>query len=494
MHEAYWERSMYRWIPINNIADYDELSKVLEYEYAPKYVVDRLKDSISSGVGAVLVETDYLDKDYRNTYYNYYSKKGRVYRTDCVRLHFFDELVSFDDGSFEINSPDGKPQDHYFGYVVVRPTLLATIGRSLLSPDIRKGARGHTIQSKHKVHLLGRDLEVWGFPSMDQHIDISVCAHVACWSILRHYSERFATHREFLLHDVTMLAHPFDPGGLVPATGLGIDEAERVFHAAGTFPLVVAKDLVNPSPFYRQLLAYIESGFPLFIAMDHRLHAVVALGHAWKTNPPKPSVPGPRYAWDQVDSVVVIDDNKLPYLCISAQGSASAIGQYSAADFDRFIVPLPEKIFYPADAVEKYAIRFASAMSSKIAVPPADQLIVRYFITTQSAFRRFVRENRSQFDPVFIRAVMQQPTPQFIWVVEYTSAQEWAGGKIIARAVLDATASLRDPLPVWFFHGRESAIFFDRGTGGGPSTALSLTAMAAPLGRMEQNLRPIRSR
>src|SRR6266568_2108769 len=437
MHEAYWERSMYRWIPINNIADYDELSKVLEYEYAPKYVVDRLKDSISSGVRAVLVETDYLDKDYRSTYYNYYSKKGRVYRTDCVRLHFFDELVSFDDGSFEINSPDGKPQDHYFGYVVVRPTLLATIGRSLLSPDIRKGARGHTIQSKHKVHLLGRDLEVWGFPSMDQHIDISVCAHVACWSILRHYSERFATHREFLLHDVTMLAHPFDPGGLVPATGLGIDEAERVFHAAGTFPLVVAKDLVNPSPFYRQLLAY---------------------------------------------------------LCISAQGSASAIGQYSAADFDRFIVPLPEKIFYPADAVEKYAIRFASAMSSKIAVPPADQLIVRYFITTQSAFRRFVRENRSQFDPVFIRAVMQQPTPQFIWVVEYTSAQEWAGGKIIARAVLDATASLRDPLPVWFFHGRESAIFFDRGTGGGPSTALSLTAMAAPLGRMEQNLRPIRSR
>ncbi len=238
---------MYRWIPINNIADYDELSKVLEYEYAPKYVVDRLKDSISSGVRAVLVETDYLDKDYRSTYYNYYSKKGRVYRTDCVRLHFFDELVSFDDGSFEINSPDGKPQDHYFGYVVVRPTLLATIGRSLLSPDIRKGARGHTIQSKHKVHLLGRDLEVWGFPSMDQHIDISVCAHVACWSILRHYSERFATHREFLLHDVTMLAHPFDPGGLVPATGLGIDEAERVFHAAGTFPLVVAKDLVNRS-------------------------------------------------------------------------------------------------------------------------------------------------------------------------------------------------------------------------------------------------------
>jgi hypothetical protein len=289
-----------------------------------------------------------------------------------------------------------------------------------------------------------------------------------------------------------MLAHPFDPGGLVPANGLGIDEAERVFHAAGTFPLVVAKDPATPSSFYRQLLAYIESGFPLFVAMDHRLHAVVAVGHAWKASRPKTKAPGPRHAWDQVDAVVLVDDNKLPYLCVGSKGLGP--GKYSARDFDRFIVPLPEKIFYPADAVEKYAIRFASAMSSKISTPPPDQLIVRYFVTTQSAFRRFIRENRSQFDPVFIRAVMQQPTPQFIWVVEYTSAKEWAGGRIVARAVLDATASLRDPLPVWFFHDRKSAIFFDRGTGGDPSTAISLAATGAPLSRMEQNLRPIRSR
>src|SRR5258706_6563636 len=160
---------MYYWTPIATIADYDALLSLLDKEYAPSYVVDRLKVSISSGVRAILVETDYVDKDYRSTYYNYYAKKGRVYRTDCVRLHFFDELVSFSEDKLELNSPDGRPQHHYFGYIVVRPTLLATIGRSLLSPDIRKGAKGLTIQSKHKVHLLGRALEVWGFPSMDQH-------------------------------------------------------------------------------------------------------------------------------------------------------------------------------------------------------------------------------------------------------------------------------------------------------------------------------------
>lgn len=484
---------MYHWIPIKDIGDYDRLYAILDADYGPKSVVDRLKESISTGVHAILVEKEYLDKDYRSTYYNYYAKKGRNYRADCLRLHFFDELVSFDEDTLDLVSPDGKLQDHYFGYVVIRPTLLATIGRSVLSPDIRKGARGHTIQSKHKVHVLGRDLYVWGFPSMDQHIDISVCAHAACWSILRHYSERFSKHREFLVHDITLLAHPFDPGGLVPANGLAMNEAERVFHAAGTYPLVVTKDELDPKFFYRQLLAYVESGFPLFVAMDGRQHAVVVVGHAWKTVLPPISAPEPRHAWDQVERLVLVDDNRLPYLCVDAEGTAATTDTYSAEDFDQFIVPLPEKVFYPADAVEKYATKFAEALSSKIAIPAADELIIRYFVTTLASLRRYVRENRSQFDATFVRAVMQFPTSQFVWIVEYTSAAEWAQGRIVARAVLDATASLRDPLPVWFCHGRDSAIFFDR-TSPDQSTVLKFAAAGAPLGRMEQNLPPIRNR
>src|SRR5215831_15629880 len=93
-----------------------------------------------------------------------------------------------------------------------------------------------------------------GFPSMDQHVDISVCAHAACWSILRHYSERYNSYQEFLTHDITLMAHQYDPGGLVPSKGLQVSHAERVFQEAGTFPIHVTKDphAVDPS-FYRQL-------------------------------------------------------------------------------------------------------------------------------------------------------------------------------------------------------------------------------------------------
>jgi hypothetical protein len=120
------------------------------------------------------------------------------------------------------------------------------LGRSVLSPDVRTGARGSVISTDHKVHLLGYTLLVAGFPWMNQHVDISVCAHVACWSILRHYSERWHRHREYLTHDITMMAQQFDPGGLIPSKGLQVSHAERVFQVAGTYPVHVAREDVHP--------------------------------------------------------------------------------------------------------------------------------------------------------------------------------------------------------------------------------------------------------
>jgi hypothetical protein len=118
---------------------------------------------------------------------------------------------------------------------------------------------------------------------MDQHVDISVYAHAACWSVLRHYSERYNIYREYLTHDITMMAQQFNPGGLVPSRGLQISHAERVFQEAGTFPVHIARDVNTDDPaFYRQLSAYVESGFPLFAAMHNRGHAIAIIGLEWQ--------------------------------------------------------------------------------------------------------------------------------------------------------------------------------------------------------------------
>ena len=124
--------------------DYDRLIGVLDPEFEPKRISQRLQVEVTAAAKGVLVEHGYVDKDCRSTFYNFYAKKGRQYRTDCVRLHFFDDAVGYDEARTDISCPDGRPQDHYFGYIVLRPTIAATLGRSVLSPNIRLETRTET--------------------------------------------------------------------------------------------------------------------------------------------------------------------------------------------------------------------------------------------------------------------------------------------------------------------------------------------------------------
>src|SRR5690348_12212602 len=130
---------MYTWVPLSTSADLANLSQFIPEEYDPDGVGQKLKASISDAVKAVLIESNYIDKDYRSTFYNFYAKKGQYYSPDCVRLHFFDDTVQFKDDCLQLRCAD-RLTDHYFGYMVLRPTSIATIGRTVLSPDIRSGA------------------------------------------------------------------------------------------------------------------------------------------------------------------------------------------------------------------------------------------------------------------------------------------------------------------------------------------------------------------
>lgn len=484
---------MHNWLSIKSKKSLSKLSSIISSEYDPTNVAARLSSGISSAVKSILIEENYIDKDYRSTYYHFYSKKGHYYRPDCVRLHFFDETVSFDAHGQKLICNDPRLEDHYFGYMVLRPTGIATIGRSVVSPDVRKGSNGFTISTRHKVHVLGYTLEVEGFPSMDQHIDIAVCAHVACWAILRHYSIRYKIYQQFLTHDITMMAQSFNPGGIIPSKGLEVSHAERVLQEAGTFPIHISKNGPNDISFYRQLIAYVESGFPLFAAMHLSAHAIAIIGHEWKKTKKWPKSQKKRYAWDEVKSLIVIDDNHLPYLSVDVKPGKD----YSAADLDAFIVALPEKVFYPADAVDSFA-QTLFHLRQLVALPPKEKTIIRYFLTTGSKLRSFMRTRESEYDPKLLEIVMTLPFAQFIWLIEYATEEQWAVGQITARAVLDGTASLRETYPLWLFHGKENALVFDRRKVGehlNGMGALKLSGMeTTALTRMDQNLRPTKSK
>ena len=454
---------MYTWLKIESAEDLKALAEILPSEYDPDAIIERLAEGLGDTVKAILIEDDYVDKDYRSTFYNFYAKKGRTYKATCMRLHFFNDRVEFNADRLTLISPSEKLSADYFGFMVLRPTGIATVGRSVLAPHIRSGAKGLCIVAKHNVSLLGYNLTIDGMPSMDQHIDIAVCAHAACWSILRHLSVRFSTYKEYLTYDITLMASEFNPGGLVPSKGLEVSHAERVFQEAGTFPLLISKLNENDEAFFRQLQAYVASGFPLFAAMHNRTHAIAVTGYSW-INTVTPSG-GLLFAWDAVEFLTVIDDNHLPYLPIPATPGAPPGDPdlYVAHDIDTFIVPLPEKVFYPADAVDLMAAKLFS--QTFFPMPPQDGTIIRYFLTTGSQYRNFIRD-QSALDPRLVQVVMEQPFAQFVWVVEYATIDQWNATKVSTVAILDATASKHEQLPLWLLYNNERALVADRSTVG----------------------------
>ena len=484
----------YDWIELETPEAYDRLIDVLDLAFDPKGIAQRLKTQLTDAAKGVLVEHGYVDKDYRSTFYNFYAKMGRPYRPDCVRLHFFDSTVSYDETRTDLECTDNRPQDHYFGYIVLRPTIVATLGRSLLSPDMRLGARGRAIQSLHHINLLGHQLPVWGFPSMAQHIDIAVCAHVSCWAILRYYSETFPQHREYLLHDITKLVAPFDPGGLLPSLGFSVLQAERVFQAAGCFPLLVGRgNSSSDESFFSQFLAYLESGFPLFVEIPSKSHAVVIVGYSWKKTAVSPPT-SPSHVWTQVEILLTVDDNLLPYATVPLQSNptASQLPSYGADLFNSFIVALPDKLYYPADAME-VTCRSVKRSLERSRGPCQEPLeLQRYFITTVSRLREHAHEHRTLLGDTLVGLIMRLETAQFVWVVEYCSVAQWQAGRVAARAIVDATASSTDKMPIWLLHDEEVAHVFDRSSPEMQPTPIHLDRTTlGPLPRMELNLRPV---
>jgi hypothetical protein len=462
---------LYQWINIDEPGHYDAIEDFLPDgegdDFAKVYGLEDVSHLLESVmrpvVKRVLIEYPYLDKDYRSTYYNFYAKKGRRYRLDSIRIHFFGGTVTFHADTLDLSRPnaDDKLHEDYYGFLTLRPTDVGTIGRTVISADAIKHAEGQVLWAEHKLHLLGHDLYVKGFPWMQQHQDIAVCAHVACWAILRHYSERYRRYREFLTHDITKLAHRSDPGGLVPSLGLHVEHAEAMFSAAGTYPLVIFHENDPGKPeerkkFLRQMFAYLDSGLPLFLAIGAE-HAVVAAGYKW-TMPP----PGGRaflYSWDMVSDLVTIDDNHMPYYPLSAAPWAEQ--RYSFDDINAYIVPLPEKIFFPAEAVDNLIPTMKSHLP-EIQFPADDETVLRFFLMTAAGLRRAMRERASEYDPDLIVEIMQLPLAQFVWVAEFSTQHEWGGSVVSARAIIDATASVYEYDVLWAVYDRRKALFFDR--------------------------------
>ncbi|MDZ7767199.1 MAG: hypothetical protein U5K00_22765 [Melioribacteraceae bacterium] len=97
------------------------------------------------------VEYPYVDKVYRNSYYNFYSSKLRKYRRNCIRISIFTTKIN--NGDFRSDKSLDTLEKHYRGFFVIRPTLPSPIGRAVISPEALSSNNFLTCTTQYPGHM-----------------------------------------------------------------------------------------------------------------------------------------------------------------------------------------------------------------------------------------------------------------------------------------------------------------------------------------------------
>jgi hypothetical protein len=431
-------------------------------EYLAPGDLKRLRTDLTT-VRTVVVEKDYIDKDYRDTFANFYAKKFAAYPSRTIRLHFFQCEVP-PDSIWELS----KFQKDYIGFTVIRPTRVNTIGRTMLNPKLLPGRKGTMCLAKNKVNVLGNELEVDAFPFMRQDTDVTVCAHASAWMVFRYFSEKYMRYREYWPYEITQLTTDYSGGRLVPSSGLTIGQLAEMFYRFGFHPKVYFRTGVtkqfpaDPKLFDRLLYSYIESGIPVVASLPR--HALTVLGHL---SDYATALPAQNFAssYGYAHGWVVNDDNHLPYQIVSE--SAGAIPQHPQgfvrADITAFVVPLYEKIHLLAEDVERlFAALIASDVVGLVATKQTlkpDDVVVRAFLTSSKSYKRVRVASGPQ---ALGRLYAFRPMPKFIWVAELSTRDLYPKGKIVGEVIWDATANQLDPFSFLYIHYPDRVIVNDR--------------------------------
>jgi len=137
----------------------------------------------------IVVENEYVDKNYLDDYMAFYANCFNQYGRSCSRLHFFD--IDFTSTAFD-DLLQGKPtiidrdklNDAYLGFIVVKPLPKTIIGKTCLKTyDQDGGRRQYSVVRNYDVNLFGIALKVESLAFQEQDHVVSACATSALWSI-----------------------------------------------------------------------------------------------------------------------------------------------------------------------------------------------------------------------------------------------------------------------------------------------------------------------
>lgn len=434
------------------------------------------------GCRTVLIESRYIDADYRSEYSTFWSKRFDSVEPVARRVHFFRAHIEED----RIAS---LPEDHgYVGYSVLRPgpNLDGHIGRTVIAPppDLEAATMATVLD---EVSLFGQQLSVRGSPFSEQDGEFLTCAHAAIWAA--HYS---AYRRGLVGRRLTAELAEFRPAVLsprraLPAPGMTLAQVQAVFDATGQpaliypslsgLPRVPGVEIVEPrtdgdgddlpggywdTRLFSVICRYLNSGFPVMIANVN--HAFILVG--W---------------FSEAGQIrfIACDDQQGPYEVIDSPFSDKR------SPWVAIVVPLPPKVYMSGEMAETWGHRAFRAYGSVPGVPESWLALASALAVApkELSLRTFLRDGRTfkaalghQGRPPDVeRELRLARLPHYVWVVEAHDRELRKAGEpsVIAEVAFDPNSSdHKDRVP------RQDAISMPGFTAISPPDAGNAVALA----------------
>jgi hypothetical protein len=437
-------------VPLQGQQDWDDV----RHRYDPN-LLDRplercLEVARAGGARTVVVETRYLDLDYRSEYSSFFSKTFAEIPDTAHRLHFFkaDVLVE------ELDQLPAATRRAYLGYMTIRPSPLGRVGRTMLAPPPRLKSSVQTGVSDW-VNFFGQRLDISGVPFAQQDTQFGRCAHVAAWichytAVLRGDVSRRAMADFSLFADPSVAeGRPLPSQGL---TGLQLSNLMREFElppivyrmgflpGSGQEPPLPPHDPEDdPGTWDTRAIAvlcrFLNSGYPVLVGTHE--HAFVIVGYRREIRDGQTWIGFIRH-----------DDQRGPYLEVdNILDDVDPGTGHRHSPWQLLLAPVPDKLWLLPEAAERTGrellLRYDALAGTDTFTTLQETGRLTFRTIAMPSARYKERAASRGLDDEARRELRLARLSRLIWVVEAVDRDARSAGtpSVLGEVVFDSTSS-----------------------------------------------------
>ena len=422
-------------------------------------LIDELKEELYC-----VIEYPYVDRVYRDSFYNYYASKHYTYQRDCIRVSLFDGEIKNSD--FLNKLKHKELNEKYLGYFVLRPTINALFGRSIISPKAFEDNSYKICSCTTNSLVYGVKLEVEGFPHSSQDGETIKCAETTIWALMEYFGNKYADYKPALPAKIHKAIERFSYQRQLPSNGLTMDQISFALKEFG-----FGTSIYSEEPYKKEIFdiidSYIESGIPIMVGLQSGDvgHVIIAIGKKYEDRidwnriaKTKITLYGKDIEYYDTSRIsakyVVQDDNLIPYRLISLEnpGEHYSDPDCSTYEIDSVVIPLYPKIYL--ESVVAKELVFQVIKDLNVGYDFGTDFVFRFYLTSSRSFKNHVAMI-DDIDDFLKNNILITKMPKFIWVGEFYSKKDFelSDKKASGIVVLDATEANQESIDALIFAG-----------------------------------------